>query len=43
MIASGILLGVFGLWLLFQTLIGDLPGRLMSFAPQDSFLYKASR
>ncbi len=41
MITSGILLGLFGIWLLLQTLVGDLPCRILSFAPVGSFLYKA--
>ncbi len=32
MIASGVLLIVAGLWLLLQTMVGDLPGRLLSWA-----------
>lgn len=30
MIASGILLIAFGVWLLFQTLVGGLPARILS-------------
>jgi hypothetical protein len=32
MIASGLLLVGLGLWLLFQTLAGDLPQRIVSWA-----------
>lgn len=30
--AAGVLLVLAGLWLLMQTLVGDLPGRIMSHA-----------
>lgn len=30
MIASGVLLTLFGVWLLLQTLVGGLPGRIMT-------------
>ena len=33
MIASGLLLVIIGVSLLMQTLIGDLPGRILSWAP----------
>lgn len=29
-VAGGLLLVIAGLWLLFQTLVGDLPGRIVS-------------
>lgn len=32
MIASGVLLVLVGIWLLFQTLVGALPNRIMSWA-----------
>jgi hypothetical protein len=32
MIASGVLLVVLGVWLLLQTLVGGLPGRIQSWA-----------
>jgi hypothetical protein len=32
MIASGIVLTLLGVWLLLQTLVGGLPGRIRSFA-----------
>lgn len=32
MIASGIILVVLGIWLLLQTLVGGLPGRIRSWA-----------
>jgi len=41
MISSGLLLLLFGIWLLLQTIVGDLPCKLMSLAPAGSFLYKA--
>jgi hypothetical protein len=31
-IASGVLLVILGVWLLLQTLVGGLPGRIMSWA-----------
>jgi hypothetical protein len=31
-IASGLLLVVFGVWLLLQTMVGNLPGRIVSWA-----------
>jgi len=31
-IASGLLLLILGVWLLLQTLVGDLPGRIQSWA-----------
>lgn len=30
MIASGIVMVVLGAWLLLQTMVGDLPGRILS-------------
>lgn len=30
--AAGVLLVVLGFWLLMQTLVGDLPGRIVSWA-----------
>lgn len=32
MIASGVLLILVGVWLLFQTVVGGLPGKLKSWA-----------
>lgn len=32
MVASGVLLVVIGLWLLMQTLVGDLPRRILSWS-----------
>ena len=32
MIASGVLLVLVGVWLLLQTLVGNLPGRILSWA-----------
>lgn len=32
MIASGVLLVLLGLWLLLQTLVGGLPGRIVSWS-----------
>lgn len=32
MVASGAVLVLLGVWLLLQTLVGDLPGRILSYA-----------
>lgn len=34
MIASGVLLIVLGVWLVLQALVGDLPGRILSWRPK---------
>ena len=33
-VASGVLLIIAGVWLLLQTLVGDLPGKITSWAVQ---------
>jgi hypothetical protein len=35
-VSSGALLVVLGLWLLLNTLVGDLPGRIVSYSPVAS-------